>query len=87
MKRKDDFVLRNVGGTSLLVPLGAQVRSTNAIVALNETGRYVWTLLQEDKSIDDLADAVVSRFDVDRYQACSDVRYFLEELTDAGFLA
>ena len=38
MKRKDDFILQNVGGENLLVPLGAQVMDLNGLVTLNGTG-------------------------------------------------
>ena len=87
MKRKDDFLLQNAGGANLLVPLGAQVKNMSAIVILNETGRYVWTLLQQDQSLDDLADAVADRFAVERARACDDVRCFLDELSRMGLLA
>jgi hypothetical protein len=87
MKRKDDFLLQKAGNTHLLVPLGAQVKNMSAIVILNETGRYVWTLLQQDQSLDDLTDAVANKFVVERARAYADVRCFLDELACMGLLA
>ena len=37
MKRKADFIMQNVGGENLLVPLGAQVMDLNGLVILNDT--------------------------------------------------
>lgn len=80
MRRKDNFILQNVGGENLLVPLGAHVIDMNGLVILNATGHCVWELLAEDRSVDDLTAAVVERFDVDPRCARADVQIFLDEL-------
>jgi hypothetical protein len=86
MKRKDDFMLQNVGGQGILVPLGAQVMDTNALITLNPTGRYVWELMAEDCSIDELAAAVAEKFDVELDRARVDVQAFLDEITSMGLV-
>ena len=53
MKRKDDFILQNVGGENLLVPLG-EVMDLNGLVTLNGTGACVWEHLART-SVDELA--------------------------------
>ncbi len=84
MKRKDDVLLRNVGGQDLLVPLGAKVVDMNGMVVLNPTGRFIWELLAEDRSLEDLVTAMVDRFDVDRERAHVDIQVFLNEITRWG---
>jgi len=86
MKRKDDFVMRNVGGENLLVPLGAQVMDMNAIITLNTTSGYIWSLLDQDRSIDELSTAVAERFEVDPARARADIEKFLTEIADLGLL-
>lgn len=87
MRHKENFLLQNVGGENLLVPLGSEVMDINGIVTLNRTAAYLWTLLDENRSEDDLAIAVTDHFAVDREQALADVRIFLEELGKKGMLA
>jgi hypothetical protein len=86
MKRKGDFIMRNVGGENLLVPLGAQVMDMNGMVILNDMARCVWELLAQDRSVDELAVAMAERFDVDRERARADVQSFLDEITRLGLL-
>ena len=86
VKRNDNFMLQNVGGQDLLVPLGSQVMDTNALIVLNTTGRYVWELLAENRSVDELAAAVVERFAVDRERAGVEVQSFLDDITRMGLL-
>jgi len=86
MKRKADFVLQNVGGENLLVPIGAQVMDLNGLITLNATGRCLWELLAQDRSAEDLAAALPERFEVDIQRARADVQVFIEEITRIGLL-
>ena len=84
MKRKEDFLLQNVGGQDLLIPLGAKVLDMNGMVVFNPTGRYIWELLAEDRSLEDLVTAVVERFEVEPDRAGADVRAFVGDLPQQG---
>jgi hypothetical protein len=86
MKRKEDFLLQNVGGQDLLIPLGSKVLDMNGMVVLNPTGRYIWELLAEDRSLEDLVTAVVDWFEVGTEQAGTDVRSFVEDLARQGLI-
>lgn len=86
MKRKADFMMQNVGGENLLVPLGAQVMDMNGLVTLNDTGACVWDLLAQDRMADELATAVAERFDVNTATARADVQTFLDEIAGMGLL-
>lgn len=86
MKRKDNFILQNVGGANILVPLGAQVLDMNGIVVINDTGSYIWELLAEDHSEDNLVEAIAARFDVDNERARTDVKEFVDNIAKMGLL-
>ena len=86
MKRSKDFLLQNVGGQDLLVPIGARVMDMNSLITLNATARLVWELLAEDHSVESLTAGVVEHFDVDRDRARADVKAFLDELGRLGLL-
>jgi hypothetical protein len=86
MKRSRDFGLKCVGGQYFLVPLGARVADTNALITLNSTGRRVWELLAEDRSAEGLAAAVANEFGAELERARADVRAFLDDLERKGLL-
>ncbi len=86
MKRKADFLMQNVGGENLLVPLGAQVMDLNGLIALNDTAACVWELLAQERSLDELTAAVAERFDVAAEIAHADVQTFLDEIAGMGLL-
>jgi len=84
MKRNDGFFLRNIGGQDLLVPLGARVVDLNGVIVFNATGLYIWELLAQDRSLDDLAAAVGERFEVEPERARIDIRAFVAEIAKWG---
>lgn len=86
MKRKADFMMQNVGGENLLVPLGAQVMDLNGLITLNDTAAYVWERLAEERTLDELAAAVAKRFDVALEIARADVQTFVDEIAKIGLL-
>jgi hypothetical protein len=86
MKRKDDLLLENVGGQDLLIPLGSRVLDMNGMVVLNSTGSYIWELLAEEHSLEELVAAVVKQFDVGADRAGADVRSFVHDLAQRGWI-
>lgn len=86
MKRKADYIMRNIGGENLLVPLGAQVMRLNGVIALNDTAVCLWELLEDERSLDELIATVMKRFDVADEDARSDVQDFVEEISQLGLL-
>ena len=86
MKRKADFMMQNIGGENLLVPLGAQVMDLNGLIILNDTAACAWELLAEERMLDELAVAVAEQFDVAAEIARADLRIFVDEITRLGLL-
>ena len=86
MKRKDDLLLENVGGQDLLIPLGSRVLDLNGMVVLNSTGSYIWELLAEERSLEELVAAVVEEFEVGPDRAGVDVRAFIDDLAQRGWI-
>jgi hypothetical protein len=78
--------MRSIGGDSFLVPLGVRVAAMPGLVVLNGTGRCMWELLAQERSVDELAAAVAEHFDVDYSLAHADAQSFLDEMAQLGLL-
>jgi hypothetical protein len=70
----------------LLVPTGARVLELHGMVLLNSTGRCMWELLAQERSVDELAATIAERFDVDELRAHADVQSFVVEMAQMGLL-
>lgn len=85
MKIKDTFLLKNVAGKTIVVPVGKATLDFNAIITLNETGAFLFAKLQEkDMTESELISALLEEYDVSEEQAKNDIERFVKSITDAG---
>lgn len=87
MKLKMEFMLRQVAGYYVVVPVGESCVDFNGMVNLNETGAFLFERLQQETSREQLVDALLREYDVDQTTALQAVDSFLEKLDQAGLLA
>ena len=85
MKLKDGYLLRQVAGEHVVLPIGPELKQ-NVMITLNGTGAFLWEHLQAETSEDDLVDALLESYDVQEPLARKCVREFVEKLNDQGFL-
>ena len=85
MRRNEEFVIRDIGGQSVLVPLSSQMPLIHGLFILNDTARYLWDLLAEDRSFDDLVNLMASQYHMARPTAQVDIQSFLDEIMSANF--
>lgn len=85
MKIKKGFVVREVGGENVAVPVGAQTKNFRGMIKLNETGRFLWDLFLEEKTVDEAVAALLETYDVEEAIAREDVERFVSVLLENGF--
>lgn len=86
MKIKDGFVLKAIGDSFMVVPLGSQVVDFGSIIKLTETAAFLWEQLTHDVTKDELLSAMLSEYNVDEVTASRDIDKFLLKLKDADLL-
>lgn len=84
MKLKENFVLRQIVGSWVVLPLGAATVDFDGMLTLNDSGALLWKRLEQGATRDDLADALTAEYDVSREQALVDVDEFYSILVRAG---
>lgn len=84
MKVKSGFITREVAGTHIVIAVGARAGEFNGVVKLNETGRFLWKLLESETDVDALTAALTNEYDVSEEIARKDVEAFLATLQQNG---
>ena len=87
MKIKDGFILREVAGSYLVVAVGAAVKQFNGMINLNETGAFLWRILEKGATEEEAVAELLKEYDPDEETAKADVKAFVSKLTEAGLLA
>ena len=85
MKIKKGFVLREVGGESVVVPVGEMSKTFHGMINLNETGAFLWRFFSEEHTAEEAILALCSEYVADKAQVEIDVNRFIDILTNNGF--
>ena len=86
MKIKEDFILRKVADSYVVVPVGKMTLDFNGIISLNETGAFLFELLQNGAEEQELVEKLLDEYDVAPEKARADVAAFLTKVKDADVL-
>lgn len=64
MKLKEGFMLRQVAGQYMAVPLAERSTELHGMLTMNETGAFLWEQLSQEQTVDSLVAALVDNYDV-----------------------
>ena len=84
MKLKDGFVLREIAGSFMVVPVGKRTQEVPGVIVLTESGALLWKKLEEGADEKDLVAALLDEYEVSEEQAAADVAAFVKKAGDEG---
>lgn len=84
MKIKDGFMLREIAGTWVVVPIGQRVVEFNGLMTLSESGALLWQKLESGAEVDELVKVIIGEYEVDEATANADVNEFVCEIDKKG---
>ena len=86
MKIQEGYIVRKIGSKFYAVS-AARVAEDGAMIALNETGAFLWELLAEETDMDAVVQALVREYDIDEATARKDAEAYIQMLREVGALA
>ena len=86
MKATTEMVLREIAGEHLLIPVGQTALKVHGMITLSESGLLLWNKLQEECTEEDLVNALLVEYEVDRETAEADVKAFVGQMQKVGIL-
>ena len=84
MIRSEDFLLREVAGSQVLVPVGEAVGEFAGMLTLSSSGVHLWDALETEQTLASLTEVLLDRYEVTREQASADVEKFIAKLCSVG---
>ena len=86
LKATSEVVLREIAGESLLIPVGQTALKIHGMITLSESGLLLWKRLQTECTEDELVEALLTEYQVDRETASADVKAFIRQMQEVGIL-
>lgn len=86
MKIKDGFVVRKIANQYMAVPVGARAKELHGMIGLNETAAFLWELLKEDRTEEELTELLYNEYEISEEKALEAVKKFCRTLQEEGVL-
>lgn len=86
MKIKDGFILRKFSDKIVAVADDDFADNNNVFIKMNSSAEFVWNFLRQDRSYDEVINALLEKYDIDRQTAENDFDEFLSAVRKAGLL-
>ena len=86
MNVKNEFILREIVGESVLVPVGENASSFNGLITMNEVGTFIWKNISNAEHEDDIVNLVLDEYDIDEENAKIDVYEFINRLREVNII-
>jgi hypothetical protein len=83
---KKELITRQIAGETVLVPVGKSVYDANGLFVLNELAAFIWNLLPNVDTEEEICEAVLAEYDVSAETAAQDVAEFLNQLREMHIL-
>ena len=84
--KEDNCVTREIAGETIIVPIKGRVGDLDSIYTLNEVGTMIWQLIDGQRNIDQIVQAVRETYNVESEEVTKDAVNFLSSLENAGLI-
>jgi hypothetical protein len=82
LSHSSSVVTRKTGNEYVLIPVSDNVADMDSVYTLNETGAFIWELIDGKKCINDLVSALAEEYKIDIETAESDVLSFINKMKE-----
>lgn len=83
----DGFVIRKIAHEWVAVPMGTRTSEFSGLISLSDSGKFLWELLHDDKTENELAAALINTYEIDEITARADVKDFMAYLKENKLVA
>ncbi len=87
MKIKEGYLLRQVAGSNIVVPVGEGSIDFSGVITLNEVGAFIWQILEKGADKQEILDKMLAEYDVPKETAEKDIDEYIEKLRGAELIA
>ena len=86
MKIKKGFVVREVGGENIAVPVGEMAKEFRGMIKLNDSALFLWNFFANDNTEESAVAALMAEYEVTESEAKTGVKSFIDLTGKNGFL-
>ncbi len=80
MKTNENYILREIDGENILIPIGEASEHLNGMIHLTPTAAFIWKEVDNSNCLEEIIQKLMGKYEVTEEIARKDVYGFLTEL-------
>lgn len=76
-----NIVTRKTGSEYVLVPVANNIADMNSVYTLNESGAFIWELIDGKRNVEEIINTLTEEYDIDHESAEKDVFSFINDMS------
>ncbi|WP_282039837.1 PqqD family protein [Saccharicrinis aurantiacus] len=85
-KKSIDFVEKQIGNETVLVPISDNIADMNKVFTLNEVGTFIYSKINNKNSVSDILSALTEEYEVNAMIAQNDMEQFISHAISKGVI-
>jgi hypothetical protein len=86
MRIKDGFVMKDVAGSKVVLPIGERQGEINGIITFNDTGAEIFNMLDGTYTVEEIIEKLVKDYEISYDVAKTDVMNIIEKMRSKGLI-
>ena len=86
MKIKDGFIMKNVAGSNVVLPLGERQVEIHGIITFNDVGAEVFNMLDGTNSVEEIVAKIAKEYDAPYATVEADVNKLIDKMRENGLI-
>ena len=80
LSHSPSVVTRKTGNEYILVPIANNIADMNSVFTLNETGAFIWELIDGKRDLEEIIMELTKEYEIDEATAKEDVMSFVDKM-------
>ena len=85
--KNPDVVYRVIAGEAILIPISQDTQIAGRLFSLNEVGGFIWELIDGQKNLSEILNAILEEHEVAEETARADLLTLIAELEELGAIS
>ncbi len=89
MRIADGYILKEIAGNHVVIPVGQNIVDYKSILHLNETGAFIWKQLENETTYNKVIEALIKEYEVTKEETPmieKDLDEFITHMNDMQLL-
>lgn len=86
MKKKEDFIIRNIADEYIMIPVGKTALKFNGTIMINEISAFIWDHIEEVSNEKEMSKLICKYYEENYNEVYNDIKVIFRQMKDMQWI-